>query len=57
MSKTTEDLKKSALQIRNATESGENTAERIGKLFEDILSVLDDLDNYIDVEDFDMNKI
>ena len=41
MSKTIDELKALANQVKNATVPGENTAERIGGLFEDIVENAD----------------
>lgn len=45
MADTFDILRKLALQVRNATLAGENSAERIGRTFVGILDLIDDLKN------------
>lgn len=42
MSDSVDILKKLALQVRNASTEGENTAERIGRIF---IGILENMDN------------
>lgn len=44
MADTLDELKEIALQVRNATGEGENTAERVGRLFVGILELMADSD-------------
>lgn len=43
MADTFDILRKLALQVRNATLAGENSAERVGRTFVGILDLIDDL--------------
>lgn len=45
MADTFDILRKLALQVRNATLAGENSAERVGSMFVGILDLIDDLKN------------